>query len=183
MILVQELVGLRFAAVPRPASDRLGWQRWPRSASLPRSEARQVRHERRHFERHLLAFRDGANRFALDQVPACRSTDPASRGRRAAAPRSSAGSASDPPASVDFRSPMTGTRFPRCGLIRFGISFWRVSRPSGTGPRCQLILIRRIVQQSEWPLALAAFSSSGVRAKPKWRNVSLSSTSNWSKKA
>src|SRR5882757_4079656 len=32
-------------------------------------------------------------------------------------------------------------------------------------------------------LALAWASSSGVREKPKWRNVSLSSTSNWSKKA
>ena len=33
------------------------------------------------------------------------------------------------------------------------------------------------------PFAFAAFSSSGVRAKPKWRKVSLSSTSNRSKKA
>src|SRR6266404_4890896 len=87
-------------------------------------------------------------------------------------------------ASGAFTSAIPGTRSPRCALIRFGISFWRVCKAlkkSEAFVICQFFATcgsLRALANSSPAFLLAASSSAGVRAKPKCLKVSLSSTSN-----
>ena len=67
------------------------------------------------------------------------------------------------------------TRSPRCGLIKFGISLALLL--SARKNNCALpdLSLYGEFLSSSIPFCFAASSSSGVRAKSKWRKVSLSS--------
>src|SRR5215470_13969925 len=82
-------------------------------------------------------------------------------------------------AGAELRCGRLGTRLPKCALIRFGISFWRdcnawkniaalfICQTFATCGFFSAVFI------SSAPFWLAAASSSGVRANPKWRKESL----------
>ncbi len=80
-------------------------------------------------------------------------------------------------------SAITTTLSPKCAAIRFGISFWRACNAERNSVALASWVLYGELFSNATAFALAACSSSLVRANPKCRNVSLSSTRSWSKKA